>query len=168
MELFSRIPNRIKPYLPNEKDFLPEVEKVSLELGIDPTWLISVMFNESKLNNRAMNPLTKAVGLIQFMPATLKGMGITAAQIKACSCTQQLTYVKKYFMPYKGKMKDIYDTYAAVFFPAMIGKSLYFVLETRTLSASLIAKQNPIFDLNKDSNITKKEFKTFIDQKMVF
>ena len=159
--------NRIKAYLPNEKDFLPELKKVSLELGVEAEWLLSVMFNESRLNHRAVNPKTKAYGLIQFMPATLKVMGVTPAQIKACSATQQLDYVRAYYKPYKGKMKTIYDTYAAVFFPAMIGKSPDFVLETSRLSAELIARQNPIFDLNKNGQITKKEFDNYINNKIL-
>lgn len=77
------------------------------------------------------------------------------------SFVEQMDIVKLYFMPAKGKLNTFIDVYLYVFFPVAVGKVLDFVFETSRLSSSLIAKQNPIFDTNKDGKITKNEVLTF-------
>lgn len=153
--------------IPNEATFLPKLKEVASYLSVPHEWLLSIMWNESRLNPHAKNSLSGAYGLIQFMPRTLSDLGTSLAEISGLSATRQLDFVKRYFQPYKGKIKDIYDLYAAVFFPLMIGKSDDFILKSTTLSASIVAKQNPIFDINKSGSITKGEFKQYINEHML-
>jgi LPXTG-motif cell wall-anchored protein len=54
------------------------------------------------------------------------------------------------------------DVYLVTFFPAALYQGDSYIFHTSKLSASIIAKQNPSFDLNKDGRITKAEFKEYI------
>lgn len=118
-----------------------------------------------RIDHRVTNPLG-AVGLIQFMSATARSLGTTPVALKTMSNVQQLEYVLKYLTPYKGRMKNLTDTYLAVLFPAAIGKPDSFVLETRSLTAREVARWNPLYDLNRDMKITvgeiRQKLKTFI------
>ncbi len=82
------------------------------------------------------------------------------------SRVEQLDYVYKYFKPYAGKIKSIYDLYLVTFFPLAIGKPDDWVFEAKNISRSAIAKGNPSFDLNKDGKITIAEFKEAINKKI--
>ncbi len=145
----------------NRDAFTAKVKQVGNALGINPNYLMAVMSLESGLRSDAVNPVTGASGLIQFMPATARNLGTTLKEIREMSNVEQLDYVYSYLSTYSGKMNSLADVYFAVFFPAAIGKPDSFVLQTSSLSASKIASQNPIFDLNKDSVITVGEVKEY-------
>lgn len=155
--------NYIKPA---ERDqFEKKLVQISNSLGIsNPNWLMQVFYSESKVNPAAYNPTGGASGLIQFMPDTAAGLGTTTAALRAMSATDQLDYVYRYFLPYKGRMNSYFDTYLVVFFPAAIGKSDDWVFSTSRLSASLIARQNPAININKDGQITVAEFKKYLSR----
>ncbi|MGJ7024905.1 transglycosylase SLT domain-containing protein [Petrimonas sulfuriphila] len=140
----------------NRKEFTDKVYKISTELGIEANWLMFVMWFESRLNPQAVNPISNSVGLIQFMPSTARSMGTTTSVLKAMDNVQQLDYVLSYLRPYKGKMKRWVDVYLAVFYPAAMGKS-HFVI-----TPDIVAKQNKIFDINKDLDISVKEIETVL------
>lgn len=142
--------------------FAKRVTEIAAELQVNANWLMQVMWAESKLNPKAVNPYAKATGLIQFMPKTAIGLGTTVEKLKAMNAVQQLDYVRKYFLPFKGKMKSYYDVYAVTFFPAMVGKPDTWVLQTNKLSPEIIAKQNPVININKDGKITVAEFKQYV------
>lgn len=137
--------------------FTEKVRYISDLLGIDPNWLMWVMFFESSLNHRAQNPGTNATGLIQFMPATARSLGTTTADLLQMSAVEQLDYVYAYLKPYRGRMNSMIDVYFAVFFPVAMNKDDEYILQTSSLSASKIASQNQGFDLNKDGKITRSE-----------
>ena len=59
----------------NKEEFINKVIKISRELGIDPNWLMFVMWFDSRLNPKAVNQTSMAGGLIQFMPSTAKALG---------------------------------------------------------------------------------------------
>ena len=113
-----------------------------------------VMWFESKLNPQAVNPISGATGLIQFMPSTARGLGITTTVLKRMSNVQQLDYVLAYLRPYKGRMKTWADVYLAVFYPRAMGNPNF------VITSDIVAKQNKIFDLNKDLDISVKEIET--------
>lgn len=145
-------------YIPSPKaEFCNKLKDICLKLAINPEWLLAVMWIESRINPKAVNQQSGATGLIQFMPSTASTLGTTTAELKKMDAVQQLEYVYKYLKPYADKMKSFVDVYFAVFFPAAIDKSLDYVLQTSKLSAALIAKQNPGYDINKDSKITVGE-----------
>src|SRR5262245_63745597 len=64
--------------------FKRRVIEISAELGMDPNNLMAAMAFESGRTFRAdiENPLSGAVGLIQFMPATAKGLGTSTSALK--------------------------------------------------------------------------------------
>lgn len=137
--------------------FTEKVRYISDLLGINPNWLMWVMFFESGLNHRAVNTNGGATGLIQFYPSTARSLGTTTADLLQMSAVEQLDFVYKYLKPYAGKMNEMIDVYFAVFFPAAMNKPDEYVLQTSSLSASKIASQNSGLDLNKDGQITRLE-----------
>ena len=142
----------------NRTEFIAKVISGSRKLGFDPNWLMQVMYNESGLNHQAVNPITNATGLIQFMPDTaMNGLGITVDMLKRMTNVQQLDYVFKYLSSYRYRITSYIDLYFAVFFPAAIGKPLSWIFQAKNLAASKIAQQNPSFDLDKNGQLTVKE-----------
>jgi len=147
------------------------VRNISDKLGINPNWLMMVMWSESRLNAQAVNkqagdpadPLTRsanrATGLIQFMPDTALNLGTTTVALYRMDAITQLQYVYRYFKSWSGKMKSYFDLYFVTFFPDAIGKPDDFILETAKKSRYIIAKQNPFFDVNKDGILTAGEIR---------
>lgn len=143
--------------------FINKVRDISQYLGINPNWLMQVMKAESGINPKARNiqeGRVIAVGLIQFTKAANIGYSLDA--IYNMDALQQLDLVRKYYTPYKGKMKSYFDVYLVTFFPAAMGKGDDYVFATKNLSASLIAKQNPAINKDKDGKITMAEFKEYL------
>ena len=115
----------------NKGEKLPDVERkiqqVCTLLGINPAWLMMVMWSESRLNAQSVNKqpgdsdnpqiraATRATGLIQFMPDTALNLGTTTKAIYAMNAIDQLGYVYKYFKPWTGKIKSYFDLYLVTF-----------------------------------------------------
>ena len=142
--------------------FSIRIAQIAKDLSTDANWLMQVMKSESGLNPQAQNPTGGAVGLIQFMPATAAGLGTSSASLLAMNHVQQLEYVRKYFLPYRGRLNSYYDVYLVTFFPVAVGKPDSWVFQSSGLSAALIAKQNPGININKDQKITIAEFKEYL------
>lgn len=167
----NEVMNYVRPYVweslikSNKEDFIKSVEAISKYLGLNsPNDLLMVMKKESGLNPQAQNTAFPfaggyATGLIQFIPSTAIYLGTTVAALYAMSNLQQLDYVKKYFSPYRGKVKSYTDLYMVTFFPAALGKPDNYVIQSDKVSAAKIAASNPGVDLNKDNQITVGEFK---------
>ena len=148
--------------------FAKKVETIANDLGIHPDWLMQVMWAESKLKPSAANRQGNdrhlvAAGLLQFT----NGSGIVKAgkvpsigHILSMSALDQLNLVRWYFTPFRRKMRNYYDVYAVTFFPAMIGKPDDWILQTKTLSATTIAKQNPAISKGR-SRIKVADFKRY-------
>jgi hypothetical protein len=147
------------------KEFKDKVIVICQELMINPDYLMSCMAFET---GETFNPGIKnkagsgAVGLIQFMPKTAVGLGTTADALAAMTAVQQLDYVKKYFLPYKGKLKSLEDVYLAIFTPAGIGKAADYKLYKE---GSKAYAQNKGFDTDKDGSITLAEISAKVRQK---
>ena len=116
-------------------------------------YLIACMKFESNLNPKAVNKISHAVGLIQFMPATCKSLGITSDEMLSLTFSQQLQYVKDYFLPYHKKVKTLNDMYMAILMPKYIGKPN----SENIFSSEVQYRQNKGLDDNKDGVITKQE-----------
>ena len=148
-------------------DFVKKVREVSTRLGIDPNWLMAIMYWESA---RSFSPSIQnsigATGLIQFIPSTARGLGTTTTALKNMSAVDQLDYVEKYFNVYKGKLNSYVDTYFSVFFPLAIGKPDDWVIQGAGISSNQIAKQNPAFDVNKDGKVQVWEVKKVMLEKL--
>lgn len=148
----------------NKAAFLAKVVDVSKKLEIDPNWLMAVMNSESGLSSRIQNTSYPvgggyATGLIQFIPSSAKALGTTTEALRNMSNVDQLDYVYKYFKPYKDKILSYIDLYMVTFFPVAVGKKDDYVLQTDTIPAAKIATSNPVFDKNKDKQITVGEVK---------
>ena len=141
----------------NKDVFIAKLITIAQKLNIEPEWLMQVFVNESGVNHQAVNSVSGATGLIQFMPDTAKALGTSVEALKTMTNVQQLDWVYKYLAPYAGKMQSYTDVYFTVFFPLAVGKPDDFVFQTTKLSASKIATQNPVFDLNKDGQLTVAE-----------
>ncbi|MDR2362745.1 MAG: lytic transglycosylase domain-containing protein [Prevotellaceae bacterium] len=139
--------------------FVEKVRTIAGQLGIEPDWLMGVMWVESRLRPDARNATSKATGLIQFMPDTAVSLGTTIDALRSMDALAQLDYVLKYLKPYKGRMNSFVDTYFAIFFPAAIGKPDDWTLHSASMSAAIIAAQNNIYDRNRDGAITVGEVK---------
>lgn len=148
----------------NKIAFLNELINISIDLEVDPDWLMTTMYAESRLNPKARNPYTKATGLIQFMPSTARGVGTTVDALCNMSNVQQLKYVFRYFRGYKGRITSVYDLYKIVFFPLSLGKPMNWVFQALNLSAGLLARQNKVIDIDQNGYITVAEFHRYVDK----
>lgn len=140
----------------NKNAFIGKVKEICRYLVIDPDWLMLVMWFETArtFDHRIVNRISGAAGLIQFMPGTVRSLGTTTEALKNMSNIEQLDYVKRYLAPYAGKMNNWLDVYCAVFYPVLIGKA-----DSYVITSDIVAKQNPVFDLNKDLDIHKYEIR---------
>jgi hypothetical protein len=107
---------------PSMASYAEEIVEVSEELGIKPSWLANVINLESRGNPQAVNDLSNATGIIQFMPKTASDLGTSVGEIYSMSGREQMDLVRKYFEPYRGRLSSQEDVYMAVFYPAAIGK----------------------------------------------
>jgi peptidoglycan hydrolase-like protein with peptidoglycan-binding domain len=139
------------------KEFKNKVISICKNLGIDPDFLMASIAFESgeSFSSSVENAAgSGAVGLIQFMPATAKGLGTTTEELKKMTAEKQLDYVEKFFSSSKGKIKNLDDVYMAILWPAAIGKPDNFVLFEKGTNAYT---QNSGLDIDSDGKITKSE-----------
>ena len=136
--------------------FKEKVIKIASELGINPNFLMAVMSFETgeTFSPSVRNPQSGAVGLIQFMSDTAKGLGTTQQALAEMAAEDQLDFVAKHFKRFKGKLKTIEDTYMAVLFPVAVGKGAAHVLFTKP---SKRYSQNSGLDINRDGRVTVGE-----------
>ncbi len=127
-------------------DFAAKVNAICGRIGIaDPSWLMACIAFETGRTFKAstQNRISKATGLIQFMPSTARGLGTSVEELAAMTEIAQLDYVEKYFEPFRGQLRSLSDTYMAILWP----------------QAYL---QNRGLDINKDGGITKAEATAFV------
>lgn len=116
-------------------------------------WLIACIGFESQFKPRARNRISKATGLIQFMPLTAEYLGTTIDELLEMTDYEQLEYVKKYFKPYAHRIESLEDMYMAILMPRCIGKTP----DYNVFSSYKAYRQNIILDLNKDGKVTIEE-----------
>lgn len=157
----------------SREDFIAQVKETSRFLEIDPSWLMIVIFIESRFNRKAINPTSGAVGLIQWIPRYVCGLLGTSSYVKAqqiilsMSGVQQIQLVEKFLTPYKGRMTDLYQTYLAVFMPVAMGKQDSFVLGDARSTGMLrkVYDWNVGVDRNfgnNDGRLTIMDIKAFV------
>jgi Transglycosylase SLT domain len=97
---------------------------LSLDLGVPPDWLRSLIEFESGWNPKATNKITGARGLIQFMPDTARALGFKDADDLVNqypdAVSQLLNPVRKYFhtAPNKPPYPTKQSLFMSVFYPA--------------------------------------------------
>lgn len=138
-------------------EFKRKVVEICGDLELSPDLLMAAMAFET---GETFSPSVKnaagsgAVGLIQFMPSTAIGLGTTTEKLAQMSAIEQLDYVKKYFLPQKGKLKTIENVYMAILYPVAIGRSADSVLFS---GKTKVYEQNKGLDTDKDGKITVGE-----------
>jgi peptidoglycan hydrolase-like protein with peptidoglycan-binding domain len=136
--------------------FKEKVVQIANHLGTNPNFLMAVMSFETgeSFDPAKRNPVSGAVGLIQFMKPTAAGLGTTQESLAQMTAEDQLDFVAKHFKPFKGKLKSLEDAYMAVLFPAAVGKGPGHVLFRKP---STRYNQNNGLDINRDGVITVGE-----------
>ena len=145
--------------------FKKKVEEISQGLGINPNWLMVVMFKESGLDSKSQNKSTRATWFIQFMPDTAKALGTTLEELKNLSPLSQLDYVEKFYeMNSKIGYSSLKDLYLTTFFPVArkYMDDPNYVFETKKISREQVAKNNPGIALKWATRITMKDFDDYI------
>ena len=149
-------------------DFKAKMLKVCQEVSLDPNHLMAAMAFESA---ESFSPAIKnaagsgATGLIQFMPTTAKGLKTSTKELAVMSAVDQLDYVQKYFVPYKGRCKTLSDVYMAILWPAAIGKPEDHVLFAK-LTKPKTYKMNRGLDSDGNGEITKLEAAAMVQAKL--
>lgn len=158
--------NQITYALPDaiaaDTEFLDKVVSVSSELGFDPNDLLRVIdFETAGSFSPKAQPIRKdgtkissATGLIQFLESTAKGLGTTTADLANMTAVEQMDFVKAYFEPFKGRIKNFGDIYMAVHWPAGVGKDDSYVMYKK---GSDSYNSNKNLDTNGDGTVTRGE-----------
>jgi hypothetical protein len=110
---------------PKMASYADEIVRVSSGVGIHPSWLANVIHFESGGNPQARNPYSSATGLIQFIKSTASRLGTSVDALYGMTGREQMSYVERYFAPYKGRLTTQEDVYMAVFYPKAIGNPDY-------------------------------------------
>ncbi|MCH2043790.1 MAG: D-Ala-D-Ala carboxypeptidase family metallohydrolase [Saprospiraceae bacterium] len=147
--------------------FIIKLKEICSKLGLEPDFLMATIDAECGFDHKAVNKYTQASGLIQFMPFTAKDLGTTIQDIQKMSALKQLDYVYKYFSIYKklvNKLSEPAESYLIVFYPYAVGKPNDYVLGSQVGPGTVaaIARQNAIYDLNKDGKVTKGEIMEYM------
>ncbi len=137
-------------------EFKAKVNSVATNLQVDVDHLMAIMAFETgeSFSPSIKNPASSAIGLIQFLPSTATNLNTSTEALSRMSAVEQLAYVEEYFLPYKGTLQSLEDTYMAVLWPKAIGKGNNSVLFSKPTAEYT---QNRGLDLNSDGNITKDE-----------
>lgn len=150
-----------------DPDFNKKVEKIAGELGVKSSDLIAIMKQESGVDPKAVNKMSGATGLIQFMPQTAVNLGTTVEDLRQMDGVQQLDYVYKYFKSVGVKPgMELGDLYMAVFMPAHVGKPDTTVLGAQGANgfAGKVYAQNAGLDRNRDGTITVADVKSSVQR----
>lgn len=143
----------------NNPIFKKKLKEISQAINIDESSIIKLMKHESGLNPMAKNSIG-CVGLIQFCPgggSTKKVNGKTySLEDLRNNLEIQMDAIKDFWLTgYKnGKIRRPADLYIYNFFPVAAGKSDDFVLQSKGLSATTVAKANPVFNKTLGKPIT--------------
>jgi len=142
------------------QEFRVKVRDIAKRQNLNPDWYMAVMGFETGYTFSPSEPNkagSGAIGLIQFIPSTARGLGTSTQGLANMTAVQQLDYVEKYFQPYVGRIHNLGDMYMAVFMPGKgIGKPDSTVLIDRDTEPVTYA-QNASLDSNHDGKITRGE-----------
>lgn len=146
-----------------------KVIQAALALETNPSYIMTVMSIETSkiidgkpeptFDPTIESPHSSAVGLIQFTAATATELKTTTGKLKAMSAVDQMDYVQKYLLKYKGKLSSVEDTYFAVFNPGFIGKGDNEILPDK------FYLPNKGLDKNADGKISRGEVAAYVKKR---
>ncbi len=109
------------------QNFYPKLVQIASEVGMKPEDIIAIMASESGINSKIPNQAgASAIGLIQFTPNTLKGLGYDKdwREFGNVSAEEQLDYVKRYIQSqakFAGKpLQSAAQFYVATYWPVAL------------------------------------------------
>lgn len=131
--------------------FKTKLKEISQAINIPESSIIKLMKHESGLDPSIKNSIG-CVGLIQFCPGggstkTVNGKTYTLDELGK-NLEAQMDAIKDFWVSgyQRGKIKRPEDLYIYNFFPVAAGKPDDFVLQAKGLSATTVAKANPVFN----------------------
>jgi len=144
--------------------FSAKCQKVAGYLGCNVNDLLAMMYSESGLQTTARNKSSNAIGLIQFMPSTLKANGYTTEQVASMSALQQLDVVADIFMKAKrmagygaNERIDGGTLYAINWLPAYAKRDTLATRGGKYYSSGL--------DMDKSGSVTKADLQQRLQKK---
>lgn len=151
------------------EDFRVKTRSVAKNLNYDPNWLMAIMAFETgeTFSASTRNPRSTAVGLLQFIEPTARGLGTTTARLAAMTAVQQLDFVEAYFRQFGSRIRNLGDAYMAVLWPAAIGKADTYVMWESTGPYQREYNANSGLDVNRDGKITRGEALSRINKSVV-
>ncbi len=136
-------------------DTLRAFANVCDKLGCKLNNLAACIGFESGWNKSIVNRFTNATGFIQFMPNTAKSLGTTTDALSKMSGAEQMDFVYKYLLPFKGRLNSVEDCYLAIFWPNAVGKpDSYVIAQKDDPKTGKVFSQNP--GMNEGNFITRK------------
>lgn len=125
MDIFNRnakIEARIAAAYPRAQGVTDKLLEVADAVDADPYALANLIQFESGWNPQARNGVTGATGLIQFMPATARGLGTSTGALAGMGARQQLDFVQRYLdQARKGRsLQDPAKLAMTVFYPVAV------------------------------------------------
>ncbi len=143
--------------------FEDKVRVIANQLAVPPEWIMAVMHSESRFDASVENfKGSGATGLIQFMPATAKGMNISTKQLRNMNHIEQLNFVHQYLADKQQKYRkyaSLTDLYLAILYPKALSGDFCFTLYAKPSKAY---QMNAGLDEDKDGRVTVSD----IDRRM--
>lgn len=161
--------NKITPFPNLTPEFLQRTKDVAEKIQTAPENLLAVMYFETGGTFSAAQKNHSggsAVGLIQFMPRTAKGLGTSSEELSKMTNVKQLDYVEKYLSSFKGKVGDIKNLYLSIIYPKALKSQSEEVFSKKSTLQQYVANKG--FDLNKDGQITKSEMSERVGKTLEF
>lgn len=150
-------------YVYDVPSFEGKVIAVSKRLDIPTEWLMAVMYAESRFDASARNHKgSSALGLIQFMPATLKSLGTTPQKLQNMNHVEQMDLVYKYLsevQEVRGEYRSLTDLYLGILYPDAIGEDFCYTLYAKPDENYVM---NMGLDANKDGRVTVQDIDQFL------
>jgi hypothetical protein len=144
--------------------FVAKVIQVAANLGINPNWLMIIIYFESarSFSPSKFSATKNYVGLIQFGHVAAKDLGTSVAKLSKMTAVQQLDYVEKYYKMWFRYLRisipnSFVDFYLVTLFPIKVNKGHDAVIESKAIPGVAFAKANRAFKPNASGKITVGE-----------
>ena len=145
------------------------------DFEFEPDWLAScIAFETIETFSPTVRPrrrdgtlVSSAVGLIQFLEATARGLGTSTAALAAMSAEKQFDFVWLYFrnsIRAHGPVASLEDCYMHIHWPKAVGKPLSSTMYVKGTSAYAA---NAGLDTDRDSIVTKAEAGALVRAKLL-
>lgn len=152
----SHLPKSIRGLGLTSGVFRSKLRGIAARLKTSAAYLALVISFETAGSFEAskQNPVSHALGLLQFMPSTLDKMGVTYERARSMTNVEQLDLVEQYLRPWTGSIRSLASLYMAVLWPRLVGASENAVLFAQ---GSIEYAQNHGLDIDHDGRVQVRE-----------